>query len=348
MPPPFLLSHVIAIISSTISTSQTVTSFTFGVMASIPYNPSGLTAVSPHLSPSFLFMKDLSLFLLKNSLSSKMKRGIRSFCSGIGSTLTLNQGKTDADVSCIAAPSLSGSYMEEGNLSGSPKTLEEMLLQLDLEEVAARRAKLDDYGELNRRMSCVNNSDILRSARNALNQYPRFSLDGRDAMYRSSFRNFGSIEGGRKSVYAEGPKWMSRKDGYEMDLEKSLRMPPTVAGESVVWCKPSVVAKLMGLEAVPVPVPCRSRHRRRRLNPKPNQMASRSRSRSRSRNLRRMRYELETDRIAMSMSGCREKLRRESLGSSSGSAVATGYCMMKPVSVEPERGCGEGWQRAWH
>ncbi|KAF3534843.1 hypothetical protein DY000_02038446 [Brassica cretica] len=38
------------------------------------------------------------------------------------------------------------------------------------------------------RMSCVNSSDILRSARNALNQYPRFSLDGKDAMYRSSFQ----------------------------------------------------------------------------------------------------------------------------------------------------------------
>jgi hypothetical protein len=36
-----------------------------------------------------------------------------------------------------------------------------------------------------------------------------------------------------------------------MDLE---RMPATVAGESVVWCKPGVVAKLMGLDAVPVPV----------------------------------------------------------------------------------------------
>ena len=42
--------------------------------------------------------------------------------------------------------------------------------------------------------------------------------------------------------------------GYEMDLEWTLRMPATVAGESVVWCKPGVVAKLMGLDSVPVPV----------------------------------------------------------------------------------------------
>ncbi|XP_022988644.1 uncharacterized protein LOC111485831 [Cucurbita maxima] len=76
-------------------------------------------------------------------------------------------------------------------------------------------------------MSCVNNSDILRSTRNALNQYPRFSLDGKDATYRSSFRNL---------------------DG----------LPSTIAGENVLWRKPGVVAKLMGLEAMPMPVDAKS------------------------------------------------------------------------------------------
>nr|CAD1828963.1 unnamed protein product [Ananas comosus var. bracteatus] len=125
-------------------------------------------------------MKDLSLFLLKNSLASKMKRGFRSFCHGAGSTSTLNQQKPFANFSCVD---------ESSDVTGSPATLEEMILKLDLEEEAVRRrAKLDEYGNAHRRMSCVNNSDILRSARNALNQYPRFSLDGKDAMYRSSFR----------------------------------------------------------------------------------------------------------------------------------------------------------------
>ncbi|CAH8309984.1 unnamed protein product [Eruca vesicaria subsp. sativa] len=31
-------------------------------------------------------------------------------------------------------------------------------------------------------MSCVNSSDILKLARNTLNQYPRFWLDGKDAI----------------------------------------------------------------------------------------------------------------------------------------------------------------------
>ncbi|XP_020271640.1 uncharacterized protein LOC109846805, partial [Asparagus officinalis] len=258
-------------------------------MVSIPFNSLEQTPISSHLSLYFLPMRDLSLFFLKNSFASKMRRAIRSSCNG---------NKSDADVSCIAAQSLSGSYMEEAsNVKGSPKTLEEMLLQLDLEEAAARRAKLEGYGEINRRMSCVNNSDILRSARNALNQYPRFSLDGKDAMYRSSFRNFG--EGCRKPMNGG-------KKGYEMDVERSLRMPPTVAGECVVWCKPGVVAKLMGLDAVPVPVPVPGRNRhRRRLNQNPDVIA-------RSRNLRRLgRYEMEKDRVARNLSGCRERLRRE-------------------------------------
>ncbi|CAH8317731.1 unnamed protein product [Eruca vesicaria subsp. sativa] len=38
-----------------------------------------------------------------------------------------------------------------------------------------------------------------------------------------------------------------------MSLE-AKRLPRTVAGESVVWCETGVVAKLMGLEIIPVPV----------------------------------------------------------------------------------------------
>ncbi|XP_072985361.1 uncharacterized protein [Typha latifolia] len=240
-------------------------------------------------------MKDLSLFLVKNSLASKMKRGIRSFCNGVGSTSTLNQRKSDrVDVSCAAAPSVVDSCMEESNVTGSPLTLEEMILQLDLEEEAARVTRLDDYSNLHRRMSCVNNADILRSARNALNQYPRFSLDGKDAMYRSSFRNFGgrtsNYEGGRKS--ASCSRGRSIKDGYEVDLERTLRLPPTLAGQNVIWCKPGVVAKLMGLDALPVPVS--DRNARRRVSPLV----------SRKHNLRRLgRHELEKERIYMTMHG---------------------------------------------
>jgi hypothetical protein len=88
---------------------------------------------------------------------------------------------------------------------------------------------------------------------------PRFSLDGRDAMYRASFSGYydglGHGPAHRDSAIGGGPARRPRASaacGYGMmDLE---RMPATVAGESVVWCKPGVVAKLMGLDAVPVPV----------------------------------------------------------------------------------------------
>ncbi|KAG0465076.1 hypothetical protein HPP92_019240 [Vanilla planifolia] len=149
-------------------------------------------------------MKALSLFLLKNSISAKMKRGVHGFCSNHGSTSTLRQsGRAGNDD------------------SRKPRTLEEMLLQLAVEEEELR---------LHRRMSCVDSAEIMRSARDALSQYPRFSLDGRDAMYRSSFVDC------RRSSGAGG------------------RRPAMVAGERVVWCKPGVVARLMGLDVVPVPV----------------------------------------------------------------------------------------------
>ncbi|XP_039129209.1 LOW QUALITY PROTEIN: uncharacterized protein LOC120265394 [Dioscorea cayenensis subsp. rotundata] len=259
-------------------------------------------------------MKDLSLFLLKNSLASKMKRGIRSFCNGSGSTSTLDQKKNDCDVSCIA----NDSYVDD-----NPLTLEEMILQLDLEEEAARRAKIDDYSELNRRMSCVNNSDILRSARNAaMNQYPRFSLDGRDAMYRSSFRNYGCVKPGRRSVCCSSSTGGGYLNNcYEVNFDGNIAYPPTVAGESVVWCKPGVVAKLMGLDAVPVPVPVPARPGRSRVKA--------GAFNSRKENLRRMgRHELEKERLLMNMNGCK--------GSSN---YKTGrYCVMKPINVEPMNG----------
>ncbi|KAJ6832466.1 uncharacterized protein M6B38_344645 [Iris pallida] len=281
-------------------------------------------------------MKDLSIFLLKKSLASKMKRGVRSACNGVVSTTTMDQGKGASDdaanVSCVAAaPSLSsgGSYvdLDENNLAGgrsSPKTLEEMLLQLDVEEAAAaRRAKLEEYGELNRRMSCANGHDALSSARDALSHYyPRFSLDGRDAMYRSFRNSYVNLEGGRNSVIG-GFRGGGCGCGYELDVEKSLRLPPTVAGECVVWCRPGVVARLMGLEAVPVPVPSRSRSGKRL-----------SFSEYRRRSLRRMgRYELEKDRIAMNVGGCKEGTGRES-------AAAAGHCATRPASMVLVRGGG--------
>lgn len=181
-----------------------------------------------------------------------------------------------------------------------------MILQLELEEEMAREAKMNALAGIRPgRMSCVNNSDILRSARNALNQYPRFSLDGKDAMYRNSFQNFG-IQGGRRSVCCD--------QGL---ADRLCRLPPTLAGESVVWCKPGVVAKLMGLDAVPVPV-CGGRKE------KLGAIIKRQ-------NLRRRaeRHEIER-KLAGGMTG---------IGSNS---RTSGYCVMKPVALEPPQD-GGGW-----
>ncbi|KAL6200819.1 hypothetical protein ACLB2K_030600 [Fragaria x ananassa] len=218
-------------------------------------------------------MRDVSLFLLKNSLGSKLKKGLRNFCNDDGSTSTLNQHTSP-------------------EMERQP-TLEEMILKLDLEEEIARKSKAlqlmkegheDDDDQYNvdmnglimrgpGRMSCVNNSDILRSARNALNQYPRFSLDGRDAMYRSSFRNNLHLQKDDIAIVGkEKPRPAHHRDhrrssdvctsmshecfDASSSTTRSLyrrRLPATLAGESVVWCKPGVVAKLMGLDAMPVP-----------------------------------------------------------------------------------------------
>ncbi|XP_042420294.1 uncharacterized protein LOC122008587 [Zingiber officinale] len=260
-----------------------------------------------------------------------MKRGFRNFCHGVNSTSTLKQ-KAEADMSCAAASSVVGSYMEESHAAGSPMTLEQMILELDMEEKATRRDGVDEFGELPRRMSCVNNSDILRSAQSALSQYPRFSLDGRDAMCRSSFRNLrarpSDFEGGRRIGPCYG-KFLgaSCRPSYQLDLERNLCLPPTVAGESVVWCKPGVVAKLMGLDALPVPVGgCNGRTSRQTVS-----TASACRKHCLRRNAKQ---ELERERLHLGLGhGCMGRVE------SSGSCPAAGnqYRLMNPISVDHGR-----------
>ncbi|CAO2203104.1 unnamed protein product [Urochloa humidicola] len=240
------------------------------------------------------------------------RRGLRSFCHGVASTSTVQQlhGKeqrlaavvgggaaaaadaaSSSSFALAAPPSVVGSCVAETEVSGTGTTggigaanddgpavtLEQMILQLDLEEEAARRTRRraaaagdGEDGWCPRRMSCVDGGPadhVLRSARDALSQYPRFSLDGRDAMYRASFSGLYEGTGRRDAAGGYGRASAAccaagsgagagcgGAGGYEMDLERTLQMPATVAGESVVWCKPGVVAKLMGLEAVPVPV----------------------------------------------------------------------------------------------
>ncbi|KAF8035345.1 hypothetical protein BT93_C1391 [Corymbia citriodora subsp. variegata] len=274
-------------------------------------------------------MKDLSFFLLKNYLGAKMKKGVGTFCHGDTSTSILSQSRTDHTAAAttpkepliIGSPSLIG-----GRKSREGHTLEEMILQLELEEEIARRAKLGTYYEgggavpPQRRMSCVNNSDILRCARNALNQYPRFSLDGKDAMYRSSFRNSECPEGklpARRSVCCDwdlrgGPRDRSRNDAK---YDRPSLLPPILAGERVIWCKPGVVAKLMGLEAMPVPV-------------------RRKASRENLRFLRREEVRRREERqIGTDLKHDRDEIGRRMRGGSC--STASGYCVMKPIAVEP-------------
>ncbi|KAM6555206.1 hypothetical protein CsatB_015968 [Cannabis sativa] len=219
-------------------------------------------------------MKDLSLFLVKNSLGGKMRKGFRStFCNGDDSTSTL-------DRHLLPPPPPSDHHLplpllQHDHNHNQVGTLEEMILKLELEEEKARKYSTTttnnrEHGiNHGRKMSYCNNnnnsSDILMSARNAaMSQYPRFSLDGKDAMYRSSFRNNDNnmkmmeLEQGRRSVCCGELK---RLRGRLLGLGGGgggLVLPPTLAGESVVWCKPGVVAKLMGLDAMPMPVKRRS------------------------------------------------------------------------------------------
>ncbi|KAK4413575.1 hypothetical protein Salat_2770200 [Sesamum alatum] len=227
-------------------------------------------------------MKDLSLFLLKNSFGAKMRKGFRNFCNGEASTSTLHQQKLD--------------HLGATEQRQRPPTLEEMILQLEMEEkIMARK---DEYKGVEHRMSCVNSSDILRTARTALNQYPRFSLDGKDAMYRSSFTNLAPL---RAKNYELGA---AEKRGG-----RSSSLPAVIGGESVIWCKPGVVGRLMGLDAMPIPL--NSHYRRERLRA----IISRQ-------NLRK-REEVEKRRVV-------------------GSCSRTGYCVMKPVELEIPNG-EAGW-----
>ncbi|KAL3500974.1 hypothetical protein ACH5RR_035423 [Cinchona calisaya] len=198
---------------------------------------------------------------------------LKQFCNDDGSTTsTLNQHKLgqESSTSVMDSPY----YLWDGGGATLIRerhrqpTLEEMIVQLEMEEAAAsRRSNLgDQYGEFRHRMSCVNSSDILRSARNALNhEYPRFSLDGKDAMYRSSFRNMVpalSTAGARNSLISCSNDHKGSTRGFyrndysdsEVVQNKLGELPATVGGERVVWCRPGVVAELMGLEAMPIPV----------------------------------------------------------------------------------------------
>ncbi|KAI9195174.1 hypothetical protein LWI28_012403 [Acer negundo] len=233
-------------------------------------------------------MRDFSLFLLKNSVAAKMKKGLTNSCNGNASTSTLNQRHNNL---IITSPD---------HHKPPTTTLEDMILQLELEEEMAKREK-HHHG----RMSCVNNSDILRSARNALNQYPRFSLDGRDAMYRSSFRNLDAYKPGRRSVTLEESFLLSG----DASSKSSVCLPATLGGESVVWCKPGVVAKLMGLEAIPLPL----------INNKLDAKTKRQNLR-----IRAQRHEMET-RLAMDMDNLGMRRRM-------GSCSKAGYSYVKPVA----------------
>lgn len=242
-----------------------------------------------------------------------MRKGLRTFCNGDGSTSTLDQQN-----SYLANPS--NDHNISGSTSNEVGTLEEMILKLELEEERARKAnsnKNNTNTTIGRRMSCVNNtnsSDILMSARNAaLNQYPRFSLDGKDAMYRSSFRNNYVQTEGRRSVCC-GELGKMRGRFY------SDALPPTLAGESVVWCKPGVVAKLMGLEAVPVPV------KRPRLNPK-----------------KKKHHEVVNMDMDHHHHDQETLFRMRGSKCKTSSSTDASYCVMKPMEVESGGRAGGGW-----
>ncbi|PIA29884.1 hypothetical protein AQUCO_05800159v1 [Aquilegia coerulea] len=266
-----------------------------------------------------------------------MRKGFKNFCNGDGSTSTLNQNQ---NMSCMVASSIDGTstspYLEGHNVAIRPPTLEEMILQLELEEEAARKSKMNEYEEIRRRMSCVSNSDVLRSARNALNQYPRFSLDGKDSMYRSSFKNtapvIGGYVGGRKSVCCgTGITGRILGGGYGLDFERNLNnLPQTLGGKNVAWCKPGVVAKLMGLDAMPVPIS--RKHTKGRTN-----------CTVKKQNLRRVeRYENDKRKFTMGMNGCRD------IGNEIRSSCSTtnSYSVMKPVSpIERPPTKGKEWVR---
>ncbi|MCE3050945.1 hypothetical protein HAX54_048580 [Datura stramonium] len=272
-------------------------------------------------------MKDLSFFQLKNVMGAKMRKGFKSFCNNDTSTSTLNYQTPAAS----ARPVSSSPYTMDTSTDlrlinereSQTTTLEEMLLQLDMEE---KMAKLNEYGpphHVRHRMSCVNSSDILRTARNALNQYPRFSLDGKDAMYRSSFRDMSPLLStsrvcARKSVCCN-------RELRNMDMIRSCqtqKMPSTIAGERVIWCKPGVVAKLMGLEAMPISI-----HRKHNKDHNPMSAVIKRQS------LRQKaeRYEMENKRSRGRVvigTGCNSGEMNQK------SCSRNGHCVMKPVEMQ--------------
>lgn len=79
-------------------------------------------------------------------------------------------------------------------------------------------------------------------------------------MYRSSFRNIVPLStGARDSLSSnQGSGKAFYINGFDSEVQKLREQPAAIAGESVVLC---VVAKLMGLEAIPIPV---HRYQRRR------------------------------------------------------------------------------------
>ncbi|RAL38671.1 hypothetical protein DM860_002649 [Cuscuta australis] len=241
-------------------------------------------------------MRDLSFFLLKNAFGAKIRKGFKNFCNNDGSTSTLNQQSLVDARRPVAAADLSSDVAAtlphfEGERGGPHPTLEEMLLQLDMEERLGRDV-------IRHRMSCVNSSDILRAARSALDQYPRFSLDGKDALYRSSFRNRETVD------------FVAERRGF---------LPSKIGGEQVMWCKPGVVAKLMGLDALPVPMRRSSRASRERMNNGSDMMMKRRQ------NLRRRSAKMEG----------RERRDTRLLNTTSCSKTK-GYCVVKPIAKEIE------------
>ncbi|KQK03716.2 uncharacterized protein LOC112270895 [Brachypodium distachyon] len=270
-----------------------------------------------------------SLFFLRNPLaaaSRTMRRGIiRGFCHGVASTSTQHhqlahgssiheeddhqqQRRHHADAassSFLTVPSSCGGAETESEAPQPQLTLEQMILQLDLEEAKAaaaahaRKERRCSHHAVPRRMSCVDRGSADHVLRDALSQYPRFSLDGRDAAAcRASFSSY-------HDAAAMGL-------GCEMDwrLEGKMPMPDTVGGESVVWCETGVVAKLMGLDSVPVPVRARPRgavvgagRRKARGPPPPAKTTTGSGIRKEIRPRRMGREELEKERLFMALHG---------------------------------------------
>ncbi|KAF3652156.1 hypothetical protein FXO38_16264 [Capsicum annuum] len=269
-------------------------------------------------------MKELSFFQLKNVMGAKMRKGFKSFCNNDTSTSTLDH-QTATSTRPVSSPNYIMDSTSDVRLNerGSQTTLEEMLLRLDMEE---NMTKLNNEYEphVPHRMSCVNSSDILRTARNALNQYPRFSLDGKDAMYRSSFRDMSPLlstsEDARKSIRC------NRK--MDMKSSQTQNMPPIIRGEKVIWCKPGVVAKLMGLEAMPMSI---SMHRK--LN-KDTFMSSFIKRQSLRKRVQR--YEMENKRsrgrvvvgTGIHCGGCNPREMSRS------SCSRSDYGVMKPVAID--------------